>query len=151
MVHAEIHRVDGIAAVERGGRHADDRLARAHLADAVDHQQAHQIEASERAVGKLVHARQGQRLVMGELQRLDPVIEAHFADKGAHPAQPRIGLRERPDQRAGDKHLGQQADIAHRHGQPPETGGSSAISSPSFATRNVLSANTSPLSATLTR
>ena len=41
------------------------------------------VEARERLVGELVHARQRQRLVVRQLERLDPVVGAHLADEGA--------------------------------------------------------------------
>ncbi len=75
-----------------------DRLARPHHADAVEQQDAHQLEAGERLVGQRFHPRQGQRLVMREFERFDAVIAAHFADEGADPAQPRMGVGERADE-----------------------------------------------------
>ena len=59
VVHAEIDRVDRITAVERGGRDADDGLARAHQPDPVDHEQAHEGEAGEGAVGESIDLIEG--------------------------------------------------------------------------------------------
>jgi hypothetical protein len=106
------------------------------------------FEAIKRAVGQFVHSRQGERFVVGKLQRFDSLILAHLSHEIAHPAEAGIGLRERADQHAREEHLMEQANVAH---QPPETGGSSAISSPALACNALLSDTNAPFSATRLR
>ncbi len=111
VVHHEIDRIDGAAAMAGAGGHQHDRLAWAHLAHAVDDQDAHQAEPRQRLVGERVHAGQGQRFVMRKLERRDIVVAAHFADESANAAEPRMRVGERADQRAGDERLREQAPV----------------------------------------
>ena len=49
-----------------------------------------------------VHPGQRQRLVVRQLERLDAVVAAHFADEGADAAEARMGVGERADELARD-------------------------------------------------
>jgi hypothetical protein len=110
-----MHAPMSIAAMQRGGRDADNRLARTQQPGAVDHEEAHQFKARKRPVGEVMHPGKGERFVMGEFERFDALIKPHLAHEGAHTPQPLVGLRERADQHTGEKHLIEQADVAHRH------------------------------------
>jgi hypothetical protein len=86
VIHREIDCLDRSAAVAGRGRNQHDRLAGAHLADAMNDRNAHQVEAREGLIGELIHAGERQLLVMHQLERFDAVTAANLADKGADSA-----------------------------------------------------------------
>ena len=55
---------------------------------------------------------------MTELQRLHPIIPAHFADESAYPAKAGVGISERLNKLAGIEWLSEKANILHREPSP---------------------------------
>lgn len=113
MIHAEIDRIDGLAPMQSGRRNADDRLTGQHRPDAMRDQQPHQREAVTGKRRQVLHARQGQRFVVRELESFDPLAAANFPNEGAHAAKTGVGIGEGSDQRAGIEGLAEQADVLH--------------------------------------
>ena len=75
---------------------------------------AHQVEASQRRVRQRVHAGQGQRLVVAQLERLHAVVAAHLADEACTtPPSPGWALVNGPTSRSGIERVGEQADVLH--------------------------------------
>ena len=56
VIHAEIHRIKSGASMLGSGRDTNDGFSRPHDANAVYHQETHQIETLKGSVCKLVHA-----------------------------------------------------------------------------------------------
>ena len=111
MIHGEIDRLDGGAAMSCSGGDQHDAFTRLEITDTVPHEQAIECKPVERAGCQCLHSRLRQRFVVLKFERLNAATRSNLANKARDTACLIVRGAERPKSLAEAQALRKDTDI----------------------------------------